>query len=90
MLNTCISTNVAGTNITMLCQDRVDAGVGSGDSGSPVFAITDTPLPDDVELAGILWGGSLGTFVYSPVANVELELGALRLCDPLVACPGEP
>lgn len=90
VLNTCISTNVAGSNITMLCQDRVAAGVGSGDSGSPVFAITDTPLANDVELAGILWGGSTGSFVYSPVANVELELGALRVCDPTDGCPGDP
>lgn len=36
--NTCVDTNVAGSNITLLCQDYVSAGIGAGDSGSPVFA----------------------------------------------------
>jgi hypothetical protein len=28
-------------------------------------------------LLGILWGGSGSQFVYSPIANIEQELGAL-------------
>lgn len=74
--NSCVNTGVSGTRIVRLCQDFVSAGVGAGDSGSPVFAITSG---DDVTLKGILWGGnSSGTsFVYSPQHLVERELGAL-------------
>jgi hypothetical protein len=59
-----------------LCQDFVDAGVGGGDSSSPAFKIISG---DNVQLYGILWGGdSAGTmFVYSPLSNVEDELGDL-------------
>jgi hypothetical protein len=72
--NTCVNTGVSGSNIVQLCQTFVSAGVGGGDSGSPVFAGT-----TGVTLVGILWGGnSSGTqFVYSPIANIEQELGAL-------------
>jgi hypothetical protein len=72
---TCANVNVSGTNITQLCQSIVTAGVGGGDSGSPVFL---RPGGSNVTLLGILWGGS-GTnlYVFSPIANVEQELGAL-------------
>jgi hypothetical protein len=74
--NTCANTGVSGSRIVRLCQDFVDAGVGGGDSSSPVFKITSG---DNVQLYGILWGGdSAGTmFVYSPLSNVEDELGDL-------------
>ena len=50
------------------------ARVNSGDSGAPVFKGSSS-----VTLAGLLWGGNqAGTqFIYSPMANVERELGAL-------------
>jgi len=50
--------------------------VGAGDSGSDVFGQTGG---SSVRLLGILWGGnSQGTqFVYSPIGNVEQELGPL-------------
>ena len=70
-----MNTNVSGTNITQLCQSFVSATVGSGDSGSPVFRIDSG---NDVDLVGILWGGSGSqTFVYSPLNQVEQELGGL-------------
>jgi hypothetical protein len=73
--NTCVNTNVSGTNITQLCQNFVSATVGSGDSGSPVFIIGSG---DDVALVGILWGSSgSNSFVFSPISQVEQELGAL-------------
>ena len=72
--NTCVNVNVSGSNITQLCQTIVSAGVGGGDSGGPVFRGSG----NNVTLLGILWGGSgSGTFVFSPIANVESELGAL-------------
>ena len=74
--NTCVNTGVSGTNIVLLCQNFVDAGVGAGDSGSPVFRIVSG---NNVVLHGTLWGGNTaGTmFVYSPIHYIEQELGAL-------------
>lgn len=77
---TCVNTGVSGTNIVLLCQDFVENTVqivDGGDSGSPVFRINADGF---VTLLGNLWGGnSSGTlFVYSPIANIERELGALK------------
>jgi hypothetical protein len=74
--NSCVNTGVSGSRIVMLCQDFVSAGVGGGDSGSPVFRIVGN---NTVQLSGTLWGGSSGgtSFVYSPMSNIERELGAL-------------
>ena len=73
---TCVNVNVSGTNITQLCQTIVSATVAGGDSGSDVFTITSGT---NVRLNGVLWGGSSDgkTFVFSPLANVKGELGAL-------------
>lgn len=73
--STCVHVNVSGSNVTQLCQTVVSAGVGSGDSGSPVFR---RQGGSNVMLVGILWGSSgSSTFVFSPLANIEAELGAL-------------
>jgi hypothetical protein len=73
---TCVDVNVFGSNITQLCQTLVSAGVGGGDSGSPVFRRQGTG--SNVTLVGILWGGSGTTlYVFSPISNIETELGAL-------------
>jgi len=73
--NTCVNTGVSGSNIVQLCQNFVAAGVGPGDSGSDVFLDTRA----GVRLLGVLWGGNgAGTqFVYSPIANIQQELGPL-------------
>ncbi len=76
---TCVDTGVSGSNIVLLCQDFVENAVqivAGGDSGSPVFGITSG---SQVTLRGTLWGGNgSGTLlVYSPIANVERELGPL-------------
>jgi hypothetical protein len=74
--NTCVNVNVSGTSITQLCQTIVSATVAGGDSGADVFTITSGT---NVRLNGVLWGGSSDgrTFVFSPLANVKGELGAL-------------
>ena len=79
---TCVNTNVSGTNIAQLCQTFVqNAGgavlVGGGDSGSNVFRITSG---DNVELVGILWGGSGDgrLFVFSPLKQVRDEIGPIN------------
>jgi hypothetical protein len=78
---TCVHTGVQGSNIAQLCQTFVSnpggaVVVGSGDSGSPVFRITSG---DNVQLVGILWGGSSDnrTFVYSPLKQIQDELGVV-------------
>jgi hypothetical protein len=71
VINTCIDTNVAGSIVTMICQDRAGALSAPGDSGSPVFVQSGGAAT----LAGILWGGSSGTYVYSPWLFVFSELG---------------
>ena len=73
---TCVDVNVLGTTITQLCQTLVSAGVGAGDSGSPVFRRQGGT--SNVTLVGILWGGSGSSlYVFSPISNIETELGAL-------------
>lgn len=84
--STCADVRPIGSRVIRLCQDIVSAGVqivGPGDSGSPVFRVQDDPSTPETEvvLYGILWGGtSDGTsFVYSPVSNVERDLGGLKV-----------
>src|SRR5688572_25636019 len=65
------------------CNATVAAGSAGGDSGSPVFAFPNrrTNSGTKVVFAGILWGGSIEgepEFVYSPMNNVERELGPLK------------
>lgn len=73
--NSCVNVVVTDTDIMQLCQNIVRARLGPGDSGSPVFKGSTAAT-----LAGILWGGNgKGTqFVYSPISNIERELGSLR------------
>lgn len=72
---TCVAVVVAGTDILLFSQVLVQAGVGPGDSGSPVY----TGPSAGVRLEGVLWGGSTdGTlYAYSPMGAVEHELGVL-------------
>jgi hypothetical protein len=92
---TCINTNVSGTRITQLCQDIVKAKVAGGDSGSPVFRITNRPSADDVRLYGVLWGGGTlsghGTvFVFSALGKRNMqrsaEMGTLTTCAGGFSC----
>lgn len=70
---TCVNTGVSGSQIMQLCQNFVDAGVDGGDSGSQVFN-------ESNQLVGILWGGSgTTTYVYSPLDQIEQELGSLTV-----------
>jgi hypothetical protein len=77
---TCVTLGVTGTTYGMLCQNIVRAGSDHGDSGSPVFSWTSG---NNVKLLGILWGGGtlngVQVFVYSPLENIEQELGTLRV-----------
>lgn len=68
--NTCTDSNVANSNITMLCQNRVKAVRQGGDSGSPVFVTK----KGKAILAGIHWGGSGNDAFYSPFIFIHGEL----------------
>jgi hypothetical protein len=74
---TCVNTNVSGTNITQLCQTIATYANAGGDSGSPVFRITTLP---NVVLVGINWGGNGTISVFSPISQIQQELGALNTC----------
>lgn len=67
----------AGSNIVLFGQALANAGVGPGDSGSPVLR-TDG---DKAALEGLLWGSGAGgtILVFSPIANIQQELGRLEV-----------
>lgn len=71
---------VTSPSTILRCQGFVDADVYFGDSGSPVFGNING---NDVQLHGILWGGTdkangtFNTFIYSPIAGIESDLGVL-------------
>ena len=67
---TCANVNVSGSNLTLLCQNGVRAGVNGGDSGSPVFSDLGS---GNARLRGILWGGGGGLFIYSPINLIRAE-----------------
>lgn len=78
---TCLNAGIAGLpNTAILCQDRVQAGVAGGDSGSPVFRQHGDSK--DVTLYGVLWGSSVQagmvTFVFSALQNIREDLGDFR------------
>ncbi len=80
MSNTCVTVNVAGSNIQLLCQTMVQNQgtqiVAGGDSGSPVFEWSGG---SNVKLVGILWGGTSSgeTFVFSPFSAIQDELRSM-------------
>jgi hypothetical protein len=85
VVGTCITVNVFGSNVQLLCQNEVQLAntqiLGAGDSGSPVFQIVSG---NNVRLVGILWGGSVtgDSFVFSPFSAIQTELGSLTATLP--------
>ncbi len=62
---------------TILCQNLVkNTSVDHGDSGAPVFRISDYPDTGDVDLLGIVVARSGSSkYYYSPIGNIYDELG---------------
>lgn len=87
---TCIDVNVANSNLTLLCQYGVaGADVAPGDSGAPVFEVTNDPAVGDVSLHGLLWGAnSPDSYWFSSFGNIQSvpELGGLFVCPPALSC----
>ena len=83
VINSCATVNVFGGNTQLICQTIVhrynEIIVGSGDSGSPVFEITNMDAdPPTAELVGILWGSQgSDTFIFSPLSGIVADLGDL-------------
>jgi hypothetical protein len=74
--------------VTLRCQTFADYRDAPGDSGSPIFLVTSGT---DVTLAGINWGGRSAaggglTGVFSPIAGLEADFGALDTCAPGFTC----
>lgn len=89
--NICVDIHdVHGPGITMRCQFLADYYSESGDSGSPVFTILNSPSQYDVRLNGIHWGqiswSGLTRRVFSGIWNIQMDLGALMVCDPWFQC----
>ena len=79
--STCVDVCFSDDNVpnrVLLCQYWVghptNDMVDGGDSGSPVFRITDAAL-NKVELYGSLWGRSANykSFIFSPIGGVPLQ-----------------
>lgn len=64
----------ANPDVLILCQHRVSSGVSWGDSGAPVFVVSNG---NEARLAGMLWRGEpMGTsegarYVFAPIGNIE-------------------
>jgi hypothetical protein len=81
------------SNTEILCQYIVhcpnNGCAVEGDSGSPVFRITNLPK-SYVELYGVLWARFFGShvwFVFSPITGVEADLGPLNYSDACILVP---
>jgi hypothetical protein len=59
VVRTCANRTIVRTNITLICQDLADYTSTDGDSGSPVFEVTNSPSTNDVRVVGIHWGSSI-------------------------------
>ncbi|HYZ90799.1 MAG TPA: hypothetical protein VFA34_00230 [Actinomycetota bacterium] len=86
---TCVTILSGSSDKAFFCQNIANAGVDLGDSGSPVFKITNAPSTNDVSLVGILWGkNQAGTqFTYSQWDLVQADLaGTLTTCASGFSC----
>ena len=75
----------------LLCQNAGTLHAATGDSGFPVFLITNTPAFWDVEIVGLLWGrvGDPPLTTFSDIGLVFRDLGlhdTWDICDPAFAC----
>ena len=77
--NTCVNTGVSGSTLVLLCQTFVSRRRRHRRRRRQRFAGVPDRSGGNATLVGGLWGGnSSGTqFVYSPIANIEAELGNL-------------
>jgi hypothetical protein len=81
----CVERDVPQTDIQLRCQSLATYHSDQGDSGGPVFRITNSPNTNDVALVGLHWGGG-GQF--SPIGGIQRsdELGPLNPCAAGFSC----
>lgn len=86
--NSCVAVDVSGTDIQMLCQYIAGYSSNPGDSGAPVFRLTNSPSTNDVDLSGINWGGPEdgSSGVFSKISWIESEVGSLDTCYSGFSC----
>lgn len=70
--NTCANVLVGGR--VLMCQTLSNYASGAGDSGAAVFRLT---VSNQVRLYGVHWGKVGSLSVFSPMWNVEFDLGPL-------------
>ncbi len=76
-------------DIVMECQNQAAAPrIPDGDSGAPIFKITNTPQYGDVRLYGIFWGSNVDEIIYSPMGQIQAgsELGSIGSCASGFGC----
>lgn len=81
----CVERDVVNTDIQLRCQSLATYYSDQGDSGGPVFRVTNSPSTNDVALVGLHWGGG-GQF--SPIGGIQRsdELGPLNTCASGFSC----
>ncbi|HEX2294211.1 MAG TPA: hypothetical protein VHN37_02760 [Actinomycetota bacterium] len=81
----CVERDVVNSDIQLRCQSLASYHSDQGDSGGPVFRITNSPSTNDVALVGLHWGGG-GQF--SPIGGIQRsdELGPLNTCASGFSC----
>ncbi len=85
--NTCADAD-DGTFV-FLCQNRVAAAAQAGDSGGPVFKITNNPAANDVSLYGLVWAGDGTGSWFSSLQTIQYagEIGGpLYTCASVFGC----
>ena len=85
---TCVTYQGLGNRV-LLCQDTASGNSSGGDSGSPVFRITNSPNTNDVELLGVHHSGGSSTIVFSSIGQIYYELGSndtWDACDSSFGC----
>jgi hypothetical protein len=81
---------VPSPNYWILDQVTTNYSSADGDSGSPVFRVTNSPNTGDVLLLGIHWGSDSGISMFSPIGKNNIkrttELGGFVTADTTI-CP---
>lgn len=80
VIQACVNVSVSGdTGLVMICEATSNMVSDSGDSGSPVFQITNSPTANDVAFMGLHWGkgtdgnGNAVAF-YTPYDGIKSDL----------------
>lgn len=88
--HTCITAQQEDSDVVMLCEHLADYQSDSGESGSPVFHVNNSPTTNDVAALGINWGGGVVDGVdvgaFSHFAAVASEIGSLTVCASGFSC----